>query len=130
MFDAFHQTARMIFEAAQPSGRLHRNLPSDQLKAMALDEPEVKKTKYGSIFADSEPMSRAARFTKNNIDSRFGEAERDLLEKAQRALGQRRDRLDRRGGRRRHRGDNRPAHRSAAVRPRGLCRPEAASSRP
>ncbi|MGO8747136.1 MAG: phosphoenolpyruvate carboxykinase [Thermoguttaceae bacterium] len=86
MFDAFHQTARMISEAAQAQGRLHRNLPSDQLKAMAMDEPEVKKTKYGSIFADSEPMSRAARFTKNNIDSRFGEGERGLLEKAQRAL--------------------------------------------
>ena len=53
---------------------------------MALDEPEVRKTKYGSIYADSEPMSRAARFTKNNIDDRFGEAECRLLEKAQRAL--------------------------------------------
>ena len=99
----------MIFEAAQQSGRLHRNLSSDRLKAMALEEPEVKKTKYGSIFADSEPMSRAARFTKNNIDSRFGEAERELLEKAQRRFGQGRDRLDRRGGRGRHRGDHRPA---------------------
>jgi phosphoenolpyruvate carboxykinase (ATP) len=86
MFDAFHQTAKMIFETAQRTGRLHRDLPSDQLKAMALEEPEVKKTKYGSIFADSEPMSRAARFTKNNVDSHFSQAERELLEKAQRAL--------------------------------------------
>ena len=31
-------------------------------------------------------MSRAAKFTKNNIDDRFGQAERELLEQAKRAL--------------------------------------------
>jgi phosphoenolpyruvate carboxykinase (ATP) len=86
MFDAFHQTAKTIFEGARQQGRLQRNPSSDQLKALALEEPEVKKTKYGSIFADSEPMSRAARFTKNNIDSRFNDAEHALLEEAQCAL--------------------------------------------
>ena len=86
MFDAFHHSTATIFAAAQQSGRLHRNLSSADLKAMALDEPEVKKTKYGSIYAYSEPMSRAARFTKNSIDSRFGAAEAELLEKAQHAL--------------------------------------------
>src|ERR1035438_8963 len=33
-------------------------------------------------------MSRAARFTKNNVDSPFHEAECELLEKAQQALAQ------------------------------------------
>ena len=97
---------------------------------MALDEPEVKKTKYGSIFADSEPMSRAARFTKNNIDSRFGEAERGLLEKAQRRLAKEEIvSIDVEVGDGTE-GITARLDRSAAVRPRGLCRPEAASGRP
>ena len=84
MFDAFQQAAQAIFQSALAEGRLHRNPGSDDLKAMALEEPEVGKTKYGSIFADSEPMSRAAKMTRNNVDSRFGDAERALLEQAQR----------------------------------------------
>ena len=104
---------------------MHRNPGSDDLKAMALEEPEVRKTKYGSIFADSEPMSRAAKMTRNNVDSRFGDAERALLEQAQRRWPARNwwpiD-VDVGDG---SRGDHRPADRAAAVRPRGLRRAEA-----
>ena len=68
------------------NGNLIRNPDPARLKALALEEPEVKQTKYGSIYAESEPMSRAAKRTKNNVDSRFGRDEQDLLEQAQRAL--------------------------------------------
>lgn len=86
MFEEFRQTAKTIFETAQRNGLLVRDPDPPRLKAMALEEPEVGKTKYGSIYADSEPMSRAAKFTQNNIDSRFGQCEYDLLEQAKRSL--------------------------------------------
>ena len=101
-----------------------RNPDSARLRALALEEPEVKQTKYGSIYADSEPMSRAAKRTKNNIDAHFGHAEHELLEQAKQALADAGDRLHRRRGRRRHGRDHRPADRPAAIRPRGLRRAE------
>jgi phosphoenolpyruvate carboxykinase (ATP) len=82
MFDQFQQAAREIFETAAREGRLMHNPDSARLKLLALEEPEVKPTKYGSIYADSEPTSRVAKFTKNNIDDRFGPGERQLLEQA------------------------------------------------
>ena len=86
MFDEFQQAAKTIFETATKKGLLIRNPDPARLKAMALGEPEVKQTKYGSIYADSEPMSRVAKFTKNNIDDRFGEDERRLLDLAKQTL--------------------------------------------
>jgi len=86
MFDEFHQTAKRIVHSAQERGVLIRNPDKERLRAMALEEPEVRETKYGSIVANSEPMSRAAMFTKNNIDTQFGEPEYELLEQATRAL--------------------------------------------
>lgn len=86
MFEEFLQTARTIIENAQARGALIRNPDEMRLRALALEEPEVKETKYGSIAVDSEPTSRAARFTKNNIDSNFGQAEYELLEQAKRTL--------------------------------------------
>ncbi len=86
MFEEFQQTAKTIFENAQRRGALIRNPDAARLRALALEEPEVRQTKYGSILADSEPMSRAAKFTRNNVDTRFGEAEYELLEQAKRAL--------------------------------------------
>ncbi len=100
MFDEFQQTAKTIFETAQQSGTTASAIPTPPAsRPWPWKSPRSSRTKYGSIYADSEPMSRAARFTKNNVDSRFGQAERELLEQAQRALAERRDRLDRRGGR-------------------------------
>jgi hypothetical protein len=86
MFEEFQQTARTIFECAQKRGALTRNPDAARLRQMALAEPEVRQSKYGNIVADSEPTSRAARFTQNNIDSPFGKAEYDLLEQATRRL--------------------------------------------
>jgi len=57
MFEEFEQTARAIFESAQARGALIRNPDEARLRAMALEEPEVRETRYGSLVADSEPMS-------------------------------------------------------------------------
>ena len=86
MFEEFQRATETIFGTAQRKGNLIRNPDSDRLKALALEEPEVKQTKYGSLYAESEPMSRAAKRTKNNIDSDFGAGEHALLEQAQNTL--------------------------------------------
>lgn len=88
MFDEFLQAARTIFEQAQADGRLIRNPDAARLRTLALEEPEVRETRYGSLEVDSEPTSRAAMFTKNNIDTKFGKPEYELLEQAKRALSQ------------------------------------------
>jgi phosphoenolpyruvate carboxykinase (ATP) len=86
MFQEFEQTANRIFQTAAQKGLLIRNPDSAPLKAMALEEPEVGQTKYGSIYTDSEPTSRAAKFTANDIDSKFGPRERELLQRAEEVL--------------------------------------------
>jgi phosphoenolpyruvate carboxykinase (ATP) len=86
MFQDFEQAARSVMEAAEREHRLIRNPDSLRLRALALEEPEVRPTKYGSIYADSEPMSRAARSTENNVDSHFGRGEQELLEQAKHHL--------------------------------------------
>ncbi len=86
MFDEFHQTVTSIFESAQQRGQLLRNPDTARLRTYALEEPEVRETRYGSIVADSEPMSRSAMFTRNNIDTPFGKEEYELLEQATLAL--------------------------------------------
>jgi phosphoenolpyruvate carboxykinase (ATP) len=86
MFEEFQRAAHTIFETAERKQALIRNPDSARLKALALEQPEVKQTKYGSIYADSEPMSRAAMRTRNNVDAQFGRAEQELLEQAQRVL--------------------------------------------
>jgi phosphoenolpyruvate carboxykinase (ATP) len=86
MFEEFLQTARTIFEDAQKRGCLIRDPDEARLRALALAEPEVTATKYGSLAVDSEPTSRAARFTKNNVDTAFGQPEYELLEQAKRSL--------------------------------------------
>ena len=86
MFEEFQRAAKTIFETAEQKKVLIRNPDSARLKVLALEQPEVKPTKYGSIYADSEPMSRAAMRTMNNVDTPFGRAEQELLEQAERAL--------------------------------------------
>jgi hypothetical protein len=86
MFEEFQRAAKTIFETAERKKALIRNPDSTRLKVLALEQPEVKQTKYGSIYADSEPMSRAAKRTTNNIDTHFGREELDLLEQAKRVL--------------------------------------------
>jgi phosphoenolpyruvate carboxykinase (ATP) len=87
MFNEFHQTAKAIFQSAQKENRLCRNPDDEKLRAFTLEEPEVIRTKYDNIVTVSEPMSRAAMMTKNNIDTAFGDQERALLKQAQQSLG-------------------------------------------
>jgi len=86
MIEQFQQAAREIFEKAKQDNRLVYNPPDQELRKLSLKEHEVKESKYGSIVAISEPMSRAAMFTKNNIDDNFGKYELNLLEDAKKIL--------------------------------------------
>lgn len=87
MFAEFQEAARSIFESARSEGRLIYNPDDDWLRKLSLEEAEVKGTKYGNLVAESEPMSRAAMFTRNNIDTEFGNEERVLLQDAIARLG-------------------------------------------
>ena len=86
MFAEFQQAAKAIFQSAQKEKRLIYNPNDEQLRAMALEEPEIIRTKYDNLVVESEPMSRAAAMTKNNVDTEFGDAERKLLEQAKNSL--------------------------------------------
>jgi len=82
MIEQFIKTANEIFAAAKAEDRLIYNPSLKDLRKLALQEPCVRETAYGNIAAFSEPMSRAAAFTKNNIDSNFGTEEIKLLKNA------------------------------------------------
>jgi len=86
MFSEFRQTAKEIFEAAEREGRLIRNPDNERLRAMAAEEPGVIQSKYRNLVVESEPKSRAAMMTKNNIDDKFGDAERRILQDAKQRL--------------------------------------------
>ena len=86
MYAEFRQTAKEIFEAAEREGRLIRNPDNGRLRALAMEEPGVVQSKYHNLVVESEPKSRAAMMTKNNIDAPFGDAERQLLQQAKQRL--------------------------------------------
>ena len=86
MFEEFLQTATHIFEDAQAQGRMTRNPDDARLRALALEEPDVRETKFGSLAVLSEPTSRSAALTKNNIDTPFGKEEYELLASARKHL--------------------------------------------
>jgi hypothetical protein len=86
MFAEFQSVAKEIFDSAVKQNRLVRNPDDEQLRSFAIQEPDVRQTKYGSLVVVSEPMSRAAAMTKNNVDDEFGDAERKLLEQAKNSL--------------------------------------------
>ncbi len=86
MYSEFRQTAKEIFEAAEREGRLIRNPNNGRLRALAMEEPGVIQSKYHNLVVESEPKSRAAMMTKNNIDAPFGDAERQLLQQAKQRL--------------------------------------------
>ncbi|MBN2217098.1 MAG: phosphoenolpyruvate carboxykinase [Pirellulales bacterium] len=79
MFQKFRETALAILETARRDGRLILNPTNEELRVLTLEEPDAVVTKYGSIAVESEPMSRAAMFTRNNVDAPFGEEEEKLL---------------------------------------------------
>ena len=66
--------------------RLTRNPDDAELRALSLDEPEARETRYGSVAANSEPMVLAPAKTRNNVDTAFGDAELRLLEQARQRL--------------------------------------------
>ena len=77
--EEFTRTAERIREKALAEGRLLVDPPDKKLKKLIAKQPGVRKTLYGNYVADSEPTSRAQAFTKNSVDTPFGQEERDLL---------------------------------------------------
>jgi phosphoenolpyruvate carboxykinase (ATP) len=88
--EQFVQTANKIRERAIAENRLSDNPSDEALRALLEKEPGVKKTIYGNFVADSEPTSRSAMFTKNSVDSPFGEDELKLLAQCEAALAKER----------------------------------------
>jgi phosphoenolpyruvate carboxykinase (ATP) len=85
-YKAFQETVREIYTNSRKEGRLLDNPTIENLRKLSLQEPEVRRTRYGSFVVDSEATSRAAMFTENNIDSEFGRDEHELLEQAKKYL--------------------------------------------
>ena len=83
----FVATAERIRNKAAQEGRLLSDPADAELERIVLKEPGMKRTKYGSLVAPSEPTSRAAMFTKNSVDTAFGEAESQLLAQCERIMG-------------------------------------------
>lgn len=84
----FPRTVERIREKAITEGRLLHNPPDAVLEKITEKEEGVQRTRYGSLVAQGEPSSRAAMFTKNNIDNTFGKAEEELLKQCETILGQ------------------------------------------
>ena len=83
MKNYFKKTAEKIYADAKKDGRLSEGLTLQQLKELAALQEGVIQTQIGSVAADSEPMSRSAPFTRNNIDHEFGEEEERLSRQAE-----------------------------------------------
>lgn len=84
----FLDTAERIHRSAESDGRLVHNPEPAELKRLVEDEDGVTVSSFGSFCVDSEPNSRAAKFTKNNIDGRFGDEEEQLLLQCERHLSE------------------------------------------
>jgi phosphoenolpyruvate carboxykinase (ATP) len=84
----FAETSARIRKKALEEGRLIDNPSISELRKITENEPGVKKTIYGNLVAESEPTSRAAKFTQNSVDFPFGEAEEKLLKQCEEALAQ------------------------------------------
>jgi phosphoenolpyruvate carboxykinase (ATP) len=84
----FAETAQRIRIRAIEEGRWIDNPIESQLKQLMHHEPGIKITRYGNFVAESDPTSRAARFTKNSIDHSFGEEEQELLLQCETLLAQ------------------------------------------
>ena len=84
--EQFALVAERIRRKAADEGRLIDNPSDKEFKQIVENEPGVKKTVYGSLVAESEPTSRAAKFTQNSVDYPFGEEEQELLYQCEQAL--------------------------------------------
>jgi phosphoenolpyruvate carboxykinase (ATP) len=78
MDNYFKNAAVKIYEDAKRDGRLIEGRTLDEHQALATRQDGVIQTHTGSVAADSEPMSRSAPHTRNNIDHPFGEEEEQL----------------------------------------------------
>jgi phosphoenolpyruvate carboxykinase (ATP) len=85
--ELFYQSADRIRKKALVEGRLTDNPSDDELRKMLEREPGTRKTIYGNFVAESEPTSRSAMFTRNSVDSQFGDSERKLLAQCEEVLG-------------------------------------------
>lgn len=85
--EQFAKTVENIVDGARKEDRLMCNPSDAELIGILKKVPGVKKTRYGSFVAPSEPTSRAAMFTKNSIDHSFGREEKDLLSQCEREMG-------------------------------------------
>lgn len=83
----FKTAAAKIYIDARNEGRLIEGCSVEDLKQLALRHEGVLQTQMGSLAADSEPMSRSAPHTRNNIDHQFGEPEERLAQNALELLG-------------------------------------------
>ncbi len=86
MQNYFKKTAEKIYADAKKSERLIEGLTLQQIKELASHQEGVIQTQIGSVAADSEPMSRSAPFTRDNIDHTFGEEEERLARQAEEVL--------------------------------------------
>ncbi len=82
MTNYFKKAVLKIYDDAKKEGRLIEGKSLYELKEIALRQEGVIQTNLGSVAADSEPMSRSAPHTKNNVDDIFGEEEEALAAKA------------------------------------------------
>jgi len=79
----FAQTLSRIRNEAKAENRLAENPNEKELRTMVAREPGIRKTIYNNYVAESEPTSRAQKFTKNSVDSEFGEEEMALLKQCE-----------------------------------------------
>lgn len=84
--EQFLAVAQRIYRKAGADGRLVDNPSTEELYRMVKQEPGVMISAFGNICVDSEPNSRAAMFTKNNVDDQFGRAEEELLRQCESCL--------------------------------------------
>ena len=82
MNNYFKKAAEKIYCDAKKDGRLIEGKTLDEYKEIALQQEGVIQTNLGSVAADSEPMSRSAPHTRNNVDDPFGEEEEALASQA------------------------------------------------
>jgi phosphoenolpyruvate carboxykinase (ATP) len=86
----FISTFDRIREKAIEEGRITENPPVNEMRALVEKVPGVKKTIYGNYVAESEPTSRSAMFTKNSVDTPFGDDELKLLQQCESELARHR----------------------------------------
>ncbi len=84
--EQFIHTAERIRKKAIEENRLTDNPTEPVLREILSRVPGIKKTIYNNFVAESEPTSRSAMFTKNSVDSSFGEEEMKLLEQCEACL--------------------------------------------